>query len=182
MAKKPVAKSAAGEQPKRGRPSSFTPELAREICLRMAAGENLNQVCRDPRMPDRTTVAAWVVDDVQGFAKQYREARDRLLEFWADELIEISDDSTNDWIKREHESGRAEVLCDHEHINRSRLRADNRKWLLSKLKPGEYGDKTTVNLNANTAPNAESLSDTSRWLASVLGGPEEDAPPAPLSH
>jgi hypothetical protein len=148
----------------------------------MAEGENLNQICRDEHMPARTTVAAWVVDDIQGFAKQYRQARDRLLEYWADELIEISDDSRNDWIKREHESGRTEVLCDHEHINRARLRADNRKWLLSKLKPGEYGETRTLNVNNNAAPDAEPVSATAAWLDGVLGEPADDEAPPPLPH
>jgi hypothetical protein len=33
-----------------------------------------------------------------------------------------------------------------EHINRSRLRVDTRKWYLSKLAPKRYGEKVDVNV------------------------------------
>ncbi len=32
-------------------------------------------------------------------------------------------------------------LVDHEHIQRSRLRVDARKWLMSKMAPKKYGEK-----------------------------------------
>jgi hypothetical protein len=36
-----------------------------------------------------------------------------------------------------------------EHIQRSKLRVDTRKWFLSKLKPKVYGDKSAVELSGN---------------------------------
>jgi hypothetical protein len=56
-------------------------------------------------------------------------------------ITEIADDGSNDWIERETKSGRMLTVPDQEHINRSRLRIDARKWLLSKLAPRKYGDK-----------------------------------------
>ena len=32
-------------------------------------------------------------------------------------------------------------IVDHDHISRSRLRVDSRKWVASKLLPKVYGDK-----------------------------------------
>jgi hypothetical protein len=78
------------------------------------------------------------------FSQQYAKAREALLDHWAEEITEIADDGSNDWIKREAEEGRVEIKVDAEHINRSRLRVDTRKWLLSKLAPKKYGDKTQV--------------------------------------
>ena len=43
---------------KRGRPGLYTPELAREICERLAEGETLRSVCRDKHMPDERRVRA----------------------------------------------------------------------------------------------------------------------------
>jgi hypothetical protein len=37
-----------------------------------------------------------------------------------------------------------ETVLDHEHVQRSRLRVDARKWLLSKLLPKQYGDRVEV--------------------------------------
>ncbi len=47
---------------KKGRPSRYTPELAAKICRRLAKGETLRAICRDPAMPDKATVLRWLAD------------------------------------------------------------------------------------------------------------------------
>ena len=42
-----------------GRPSDFTPEVANEICERLAHGEPLTVICRDDHMPSFQTVYNW---------------------------------------------------------------------------------------------------------------------------
>jgi hypothetical protein len=118
----------------------YSPELAAEVCRRMSAGESLRQLCRDPQMPCTTTVLKWA-RDMPEFREQYAHAREDLLAHWAQEITEIADDGSIDWIERETKSGRMLTVPDQEHINRSRLRIDARKWLLSKLAPRKYGDK-----------------------------------------
>ena len=113
-----------------GHQTCYAENLAREICERTALGETLSSICRDPKMPPRSSVLEWVRQDRNGFADKYARARDRLLEHWADELIEISDS-----VAGEKESA---------IVNAARLRSDNRKWLLSKLRPERYGDKLVV--------------------------------------
>jgi hypothetical protein len=127
------------------RPPMFTQEIATEVCKRMSEGESLRQVCADESMPCTSTVMKWA-REMPEFAQQYAKARDALLEHWAEEITEIADDGSNDWIKREKEKGRVEVVVDAEHINRSRLRVDTRKWLLSKLAHKKYGDKVETTL------------------------------------
>ena len=90
-------------------------------------------------MPPESTVRLWVLDNREGFAARYARARDLLLEHWADETIEIADDGSNDWMTRNEVD-----VANSDHISRSRLRVDQRKWLLSKLKPERYGDKLQV--------------------------------------
>jgi hypothetical protein len=133
------------ESPKRGRPSIFTQELAAEICRRISEGESLRQVCRDESMPSTTTVMRWARTDAD-FRKQYAQAREDLLEHWAEEINEISDDGSNDWMDRELANGHIERVLDHEHVSRSKLRVDTRKWLLSKLAPRVYGDRGSLEL------------------------------------
>lgn len=119
---------------------AYTQSVADEICRRMAAGESLRQVCRSPEMPSASTVVDWARERPE-FAAQYARAREALLEHWAEEIVDISDDGSNDWMEREGRDGRAETVVDHDHIARSRLRVDTRKWLLSKLAPRKYGDR-----------------------------------------
>jgi hypothetical protein len=121
----------------RGNQLTFTQEIADEVCKRMAAGETLRQVCRDKQMPPESTVRGWAVEDVQGFAAQYTRARETLLEHWADDIVSISDDGTGDTVIDEYGKPRQNT----EWINRSKLRVDTRKWLLSKLRPDKYGEK-----------------------------------------
>lgn len=121
------------------RASSYTREVADQICERLAQGETLREICRSEGMPKAPLVLYWVDKNFDGLAERYARARDRQMEHWADELMSISDDSKNDYMER---NGKLELNT--EHVQRSRLRSDNRKWLLSKLKPGKYGDKVSV--------------------------------------
>ncbi len=107
----------------------------------MAAGESLRRICRDDHMPSDTAVRGWALDDVDGFSSQYTRAVELRAMLWAEETLDIADDGTNDWIKRRKDDGESQVVCDHEHIQRSRLRVDTRKWFLSKVLPKIYGDK-----------------------------------------
>jgi hypothetical protein len=126
-----------------GRKSTYTRAIADEICHRMSLGETLSQVCRSENMPPKGTVLEWVKDDRHGFSDRYARAREAMLEHWADEIIDIADDSTRDWIARKAKSGETLIVLDREHIERSKLRIDVRKWLLARLKPRTYGDRVT---------------------------------------
>lgn len=101
-------------------------------------GQTLLEICRDEHMPDRTTVWDWREAHPE-FANAYTRAQAARAELWADEIVTISDDATNDWMDRETRDGTIRVI-DHEHVMRSRLRVDTRKWIVSKLLP-KFRDK-----------------------------------------
>lgn len=125
-----------------GRPTKYTPALGRQICLRLAEGESLRQICSGDKIPRKTTVLRWLFeDDKRQFHDQYVRAREIQAENWADEILEIADDGTNDWIEKEGKNGNIYKALNAEHVQRSRLRVDSRKWLMSKLLPKKYGDK-----------------------------------------
>jgi transposase-like protein len=122
----------------------YSPELAAAICERLAAGESLRAICRDDGMPAPSTVLSWK-DEYKDFGEQYARAREAGYTLLAEEIIEISDDGTNDYVERENQrTGRTEVLADTDHIQRSKLRVDTRKWILSKMLPKVYGDKLEI--------------------------------------
>lgn len=126
-----------------GRPTIYTPELADLICDRLAAGQSLRAVCEDEGMPDEKTVRTWAIEGVQGFSPQYARARELGYLAMADELLDIADDGTNDFITKTNADGSTYEQVNSEHIQRSRLRVDTRKWMLSKALPKVYGDKIT---------------------------------------
>jgi hypothetical protein len=126
-----------------GRHSEFTQEIADVICARMAQGESVRQICRDEGMPAESTVRNWSVK-IDAFHAQFTRAREAMLLYWEDEIAEIADDSTNDWMERETEKGRIVRSHDYEHWRRSQLRIDTRKWLMSKLLPKKYGERVDL--------------------------------------
>ncbi len=121
-----------------GRPTRYTPKVAADICTRLAGGEGLRSICDDAAMPARSTVTGWLFDgEHEDFMDQYARAREAQAEVWADEIVSIADDSSSDVTTDKD----GKEIVNHEHIQRSRLRVDTRKWVASKLLPKRYGDK-----------------------------------------
>ena len=116
--------------------SSFTQEMADIICEKIAKGESLRKICLDKDTPSHTTILKWL-REIDGFASQYARAREDQAEFYLDEIIAISDESSQDKIANEDGTERT----DSEAIQRSKLRVDTRKWAMAKLAPKKYGDK-----------------------------------------
>lgn len=127
------------------RPSIYSLELAHEFCARMEQGRSLRQICRDDDMPCTATITKWNRENPE-FAELYAKARECLLEYWAEEIIEIADDGSNDWIKV-NDPENTGYRVNGEHVARSRLRVDQRKWILSKLMPKKYGDRLTAEVS-----------------------------------
>jgi hypothetical protein len=135
------------EQRKPGRPTVMTEAVQLEICARLGEGETLRAVCRDKDMPSTSTVMRALHGGKPAFSdfrQRYAVARESLMDHWAEEILEISDDGTTDYVLKTGRNGHEYMAVDQEHIQRSRLRVDSRRWLLSKLRPEQYGDKLTT--------------------------------------
>ncbi len=131
-------KKPAPKKRKTGRPSLYTEALAAKICERLAEGETLRSICRDPAMPDKATVLRWLADKKKAdFREQYVYAREMQADALFDEALEIADDASGDWSTDKD----GKKVLDHENIQRSRLRVDTRKWAAGKMAPKKYGDK-----------------------------------------
>ena len=138
---------------KTGRPSGFTEEIADQICERLAVGESLRSICKDPKMPAMSAVFRWLADPrYQMFKEQYAHAREVGLESMADEIMEIADE-----IPQSDDRGR----IDNGAVQHQRLKVDARKWILSKQLPKKYGDKVTTELTGADGGAIE-ISDTER--------------------
>jgi len=149
MAGKAITKKPQEPKKPHGRPSKFTPQIAAEICARMANGETLRDICLDDHMPHRTTVNDWVLAD-EDFSRQYARARELQADFWGDECMEIADDGTNDFMKRKQGENEVEVV-NHEHIQRSKVRIEQRQWMMERLNSKMYGRKQDLKLDATDA-------------------------------
>ena len=119
------------KEPKRnGRPPIYTEKLSNEICESLACGKSLTQICRKDNMPCYSTVMKWLRKESpyqKDFLERYEIARKMQADYYADEIVEIADDSK-------------------ENIRRSRLRIGARKWIACRLRPKKYGDSTSLKL------------------------------------
>ena len=94
-------------------------------------------------MPCVKTVFNWFGSHPE-FLQQYARAKEESADALAEEILDIADDGSNDWMIRHDKDGEEGWQLNGEHVQRSRLRVDSRKWIASKLKPKKYGDKTTT--------------------------------------
>jgi len=120
------------------RPSSFTPEIAAEICGRLVEGEALSKICLDEAMPALRTVYLWLQKDAE-FMQLYARAREEQADTLADEILKIADEEPS-WIPDDKDNT---YTLDGTAVQAQKLRIDARKWVASKLKPKKYGDKVT---------------------------------------
>ncbi len=135
---------------KKGRPTSYTEELADKICEAIATTPlGLSKICAmHDDFPARDTVFEWRYKH-KYFSDKYADAKRAQADLLAEELIEIADDGTNDTYIDE----KGNRKTDYDVVARSRLRVDTRKWYVSKLLPKVYGDKQ----QADVGEDAKSL-------------------------
>jgi hypothetical protein len=126
-----------------GRPTLYTQDIANAICERLAKGESLRSICLTDGFPAPATVCGWTTQN-KDFYEQYAQARANNLEMMAEDLLSISDDGADDWETRYKKDGSEYQALNRDAVERSRLMVDTRKWLLSKLRPKQYGDRLDV--------------------------------------
>lgn len=133
-----------------GRPTDYNQEIADKICAALSEGKSLRTVCLEDDMPDKTTVFRWLRTHEE-FCNQYTRAKQEATDALADEIQDIADDGRNDWMEVHKKDGDI-ILLDREHVERSKLRIETRKWLMAKMKPKKYGDKLDLTSGGDKLP------------------------------
>jgi len=90
--------------------------------------------------------------------EMYDEARKLQCETWADEMIEISDQTQGDHFV--DDQGRLRV--DHDSVNRAKLKIGTRQWLMSRLHHERFGDKLTQKHEGELTVNHHDVLDMAR--------------------
>lgn len=130
-----------------GRPTLYSEDMAATILERLADGESLRTICTAEDMPHRSTVFRWLSQHPE-FRDQYAHAREEQADALFDELLEIADDGSNDWMERKNKDDQSLGWVENgEALRRSALRIEARKWMASKLLPKKYGDRTQMELS-----------------------------------
>lgn len=117
-----------------------TKENAIKIVIqRICDGESLRSILQYANreiLPTPATFLEWVKND-NSLAKQYARACEVRADAIADEILEIADEANADV----NIGDDGKMYVNGEVVQRSRLKIDARKWLLSKMQPKKYGDK-----------------------------------------
>jgi hypothetical protein len=122
-----------------------TPEVEDRIIEGLCDGIPLRELCRQAGMPNWRTVYDWISADAD-LAARIAHARDLGFDAIAEDILDIADDGTNDWVERKKQDGSTDKVIDSEHVQRSKLRIETRLKLLAKWSPAKYGDKSTTAL------------------------------------
>lgn len=123
-------------------------EIFDGIICKLLENQSLRSAIKESGI-STSTFFVWLNDEkYPERAKQYARAHEIRAEIMADEILEIADDGKNDLMTivkgdQEYELENKEVT------NRSRLRVDARKWLMSKKLPKVYGDSLKLSGDAD---------------------------------
>jgi hypothetical protein len=142
--KKAAPKKTAPKKPQ----GLYSESVVDAICHRIGQGESLVKICKTPGLPSRSVFMGWLLQNKHpGLQDKYARAREAQADFYAEEIIEISDEeSLTTRHSKPNEDGEVavEVVFDATAVARNRLRVDARKWYASKVAPKKYGEKQEV--------------------------------------
>jgi len=120
------------------RPTDYNEHIIKEICSRIASGQSVATISKQSDMPASSTIYDWL-SKYPEFVERYAKARENQADMFAEEILEIADTASNDWMES-NDPDNAGYRVNGEAIQRSKLRIDTRKWLAGKLRPKKYGD------------------------------------------
>ena len=131
-------------------------ELLNTIFKSIESGNSLRKALIENKLSSKTfyewidekdengNLTEWADEKVKQYARACEDRAEAIL----DEMIDIVDDTRYDYIEMDTGENASEHVIaqkpNYELIQRSRLRYDARKWLVSKLNPKKYGDKMQV--------------------------------------
>jgi hypothetical protein len=105
-------------------------------------GGTIRGFCKANAISRRTVWKWYSQDDPASKARraELETAEQMRADSWIDEIIEIVDDTSGDIETRVDEEGKVVPAWNVEHISRTRLRTDTRKWIACKHYRRRYGD------------------------------------------
>ena len=122
---------------KQGRPPLYTGEqitkISESVFASMRMGISLGKACVIAEVPKQTFLD-WVSKN-ETLSGYYEKARMAMMDHWSEEIIDIAEEDAT------YVDQNGVQKIDGANVQQKRLRIDSRKWLLSKLKPNQYGER-----------------------------------------
>lgn len=95
-------------------------------------------------MPDAATVFRWL-GLYKDFREQYARAKEESAEAMNEEIVELGDEAIR-------MSQSVDFKASNAVVQAYKLKADNLRWMMSKMKPKKYGDKLDMTTNGKDIP------------------------------
>jgi terminase small subunit-like protein len=139
-----------------GRPCEYSPEIGDDICAKLADGWSLVEICKAQHQPARSTVHGWLLkadlyqkagetNGLTSFLDSYVRAREVQADSLIDDILEIADNSMNDWEERENKrTGGTYIALNTEAVMRAKLRVETRFRMAERLFPKKWGVKAQL--------------------------------------
>jgi len=143
-----------------GRPTKYTPEIARTICEMLSEGIPLRQICRDNEgFPAWRTVHDWMGRD-EALSASIARARDLGCDDIAEECLLIAD--TLQYGQKQVMTDQGTATTVEDMLGHRKLQIETRLKLLAKFHPSKYGDKVGLHGVAGQPPISTEDTSTSR--------------------
>jgi len=118
-------------------------DLFTEICEALeCCTEGLEPICAEFNVAKTSFIRSINRSDAN--RQRYLEAKRRQALILSDEILSICDNKQDDMV-----STKDGMVGNPVAVQRDRLRTDTRKWLLARLLPKDFGDKTEGTLTIN---------------------------------
>jgi hypothetical protein len=146
----------------RGVPSAwYNDHTVSRLVKLIAQGYTLRQIANLKGYPGLTLMLKWYAEKPE-FRQKIERAKIELVERFAEDILDIADDAANDYVVKTTGSGKEYKTVDHENVNRSKLRIETRKWLMSKLRPERYGDNMRIDKKVDIVARVEAMTPQQR--------------------
>jgi len=108
------------------------------IISKIESGKSLRYALSTNGMPSSKTFYQWLENE-DDKVKRYAHACEQRELILLDEILEIADKQGEDVIEKD-----GVEITNHNVIQRNKLQIEARQWILGKLRPEKYGNKTIL--------------------------------------
>lgn len=122
----------------------MTAETFLTVCDRLSQGEPLVLICADKTMPSQPQIMRHLFNDANA-RDMYYAAREMQMETLAEEAMTIANDDSQD-----HSfDPKGRRTSHNEVVQRARVKIDTIKFMMQKMSPKRYGDKSITEIQGN---------------------------------
>lgn len=128
-------------------------EKFEELCVKLESGLSLRTIFASHNPIMSNTLFYKLIKENPNLNERYARAKEIYADSLFDEIIEIADESNADIEITEE----GKMYVNGEAVQRSRVKIDARKWILSKLAPKKYGDKLDLTSDGDKLQNTVTI-------------------------